>query len=152
MPDGWFHTGDVGRLDADGCLFVCGRRKDVISVMGMKFFPQEVEAVSSRTRRWSRPASLHAATGAAANCPMGGSSAAGANRYPLEGELRDWCGQHLAAYEGAGDSNHRECLEKKQYVFFMFIYWSQLHACGHRDNWSCIRSTELLSDRCRSSG
>ena len=45
MPDGWFHTGDVGELDADGCLFLRGRTKDVISVLGMKFFPQEVEAV-----------------------------------------------------------------------------------------------------------
>lgn len=45
MPDGWFHTGDVGELDADGCLFIRGRSKDVINVAGMKFFPAEVEAV-----------------------------------------------------------------------------------------------------------
>ncbi len=45
MPDGWFRTGDVGELDADGCLFLRGRTKDVINVLGMKFFPQEVEAV-----------------------------------------------------------------------------------------------------------
>ena len=37
--------GDVGELDADGCLFLRGRAKDVIDVQGMKFFPQEVEAV-----------------------------------------------------------------------------------------------------------
>jgi long-chain acyl-CoA synthetase len=45
MPDGWFRTGDVGVLDADGCLFLRGRAKDIISVLGAKFFPQEVEAV-----------------------------------------------------------------------------------------------------------
>src|SRR5262249_52201085 len=45
MPDGWFRTGDVGELDADGCLFLRGRVKDVINVLGMKVFPQEVEAV-----------------------------------------------------------------------------------------------------------
>jgi long-chain acyl-CoA synthetase len=45
MPDGWFHTGDVGELDADGCMFLRGRTKELISVLGMKFFPQEVEAV-----------------------------------------------------------------------------------------------------------
>src|SRR5262249_57341623 len=45
MPGGWFRTGDVGELDAEGCLFIRGRTKDVISVLGMKFFPQEVEAV-----------------------------------------------------------------------------------------------------------
>jgi long-chain acyl-CoA synthetase len=45
MPDGWFRTGDVAKVDDDGCLTLCGRKKDVIDVLGMKFFPQEVEAV-----------------------------------------------------------------------------------------------------------
>lgn len=45
MRDGWFRTGDVGELDADGCLFLRGRSTDVINVLGLKFFPQEVEAV-----------------------------------------------------------------------------------------------------------
>jgi long-chain acyl-CoA synthetase len=45
MPDGWFRTGDVAEVDADGCVFLRGRTKDVINVMGMKLFPQEVEAV-----------------------------------------------------------------------------------------------------------
>jgi long-chain acyl-CoA synthetase len=45
LRDGWFHTGDVGELDRDGCLFIRGRMKEVIDVSGMKFFPQEVEAV-----------------------------------------------------------------------------------------------------------
>jgi long-chain acyl-CoA synthetase len=43
MPDGWFRTGDAGLVDRDGYLFLRGRTKDVISVMGMKFFPYEVE-------------------------------------------------------------------------------------------------------------
>jgi long-chain acyl-CoA synthetase len=43
LADGWFHTGDIGGTDDDGCLFLRGRTKDIISVLGMKFFPQEVE-------------------------------------------------------------------------------------------------------------
>jgi long-chain acyl-CoA synthetase len=42
---GWLATGDLGRLDADGYLTLVGRAKDLISVGGMKFFPQEVERV-----------------------------------------------------------------------------------------------------------
>ena len=42
--DGWFLTGDIGRLDEDGALFLQGRKKAVIFVAGLKFFPEEVEA------------------------------------------------------------------------------------------------------------
>jgi acyl-CoA synthetase (AMP-forming)/AMP-acid ligase II len=42
--DGWFLTGDVGRLDGAGALFLQGRTKAVICVAGLKFFPEEVEA------------------------------------------------------------------------------------------------------------
>ena len=43
--DGWFLTGDVGSLDATGALTLHGRRKSTIMVAGLKFFPEEVEAV-----------------------------------------------------------------------------------------------------------
>jgi long-chain acyl-CoA synthetase len=43
--DGWFDTGDVGLLDADGDLFILGREKNVINFAGMKVFPDEVESV-----------------------------------------------------------------------------------------------------------
>jgi len=45
LKDGWFDTGDLGRLDTDGYLTIVGRGKDVINFAGMKIFAQEVEAV-----------------------------------------------------------------------------------------------------------
>lgn len=42
--DGWLRTGDIGRLDPDGNLFVVGRLKDQINVGGNKVEPGEVEA------------------------------------------------------------------------------------------------------------
>jgi long-chain acyl-CoA synthetase len=42
--DGWFLTGDIGWLDGRGALFLQGRKKAVIFVAGLKFFPDEVEA------------------------------------------------------------------------------------------------------------
>ena len=46
--DGWFLTGDIGRLDAGGALYLEGRKKAVIFVAGVKFFPEEVEACINR--------------------------------------------------------------------------------------------------------
>jgi oxalate---CoA ligase len=42
---GWFRTGDLGHVDADGYLFVAGRLKEIINRGGAKVLPQEVDAV-----------------------------------------------------------------------------------------------------------
>jgi long-chain acyl-CoA synthetase len=45
LTDGWFKTGDLGKIDPDGFLTIVGREKDVINFVGMKIFAQEVESV-----------------------------------------------------------------------------------------------------------
>ncbi len=42
--DGFYPTGDLGRLDADGYLFFVGRRDDMVKVKGTTVYPSEVEA------------------------------------------------------------------------------------------------------------
>jgi long-chain acyl-CoA synthetase len=44
-PDGWFRTGDGGRIDADGFVTITGRIKDLIIVGGENVYPREIEAV-----------------------------------------------------------------------------------------------------------
>jgi len=42
---GWFHSGDIGRVDHDGFFYIVDRVKDMIVVGGLKVFPAEVERV-----------------------------------------------------------------------------------------------------------
>ena len=46
--DGWLHTGDAGRLDADGYLAITGRLKDMYICGGFNVYPAEVEQVLAR--------------------------------------------------------------------------------------------------------
>jgi acyl-CoA synthetase (AMP-forming)/AMP-acid ligase II len=44
-PGGWLNTGDIGRVDEEGALFILGRTKDLIIVSGFNVYPIEVESV-----------------------------------------------------------------------------------------------------------
>jgi long-chain acyl-CoA synthetase len=48
LRGGWVHTGDMGRIDADGYLTFMGRFKEMIKVSGYSVFPEEVETILIR--------------------------------------------------------------------------------------------------------
>jgi long-chain acyl-CoA synthetase len=45
IRDGWLHTGDIGRMDAEGNLYVVDRKKDMIIRGGLNVYPRDVEEV-----------------------------------------------------------------------------------------------------------
>jgi len=99
MPDGWFRTGDLGELDRDGCLFLRGRAKDLIDVLGMKFFPQEVEGIL-RSHPAVAAASVFARRdGRLGEVPLARVVVKDSARPPAEDELLDHCRQWLADYK-----------------------------------------------------
>ena len=45
IPDGWFRTGDIGKVDEDGYFFIVDRKKDMIIRGGYNVYPREIEEV-----------------------------------------------------------------------------------------------------------
>ena len=94
----WFRTGDLGRLDRDGFLFIVGRRKEMISRGGKKVSPQEVDNVLA-----THPAIAEVATFGIPHRSLGEDVAAAAVLRPgaelTELELRRYAAEQLAAYK-----------------------------------------------------
>lgn len=99
MDNGWFRTGDLGKLDADGFLFIVGRNKEVINLGGLKIFPQEVEAALNlhpmikESLVYGVPHSEYGQLPMAKIVPTDSSSTIDLNT------LRQHCAEHLTQYK-----------------------------------------------------
>ena len=97
LPEGWLRTGDIGRMDQAGFVFIEDRKKDMILVSGFNVYPNEVEAVAV-----THPGILEAAA-VAQNDEHSGEVVAlfVVRKDPnlTEREVIDFCRQSLAAYK-----------------------------------------------------
>ncbi len=96
IRDGWFHTGDLGRVDEDGFFFLVDRRRDVILRAGYTVYPREVEEVL-----YEHPAVRQAAVVGFPHPEVGEEiGAVVVLRAPAsEDELRRWVRERVAAYK-----------------------------------------------------
>lgn len=96
--DGWFRSGDIGRVDADGFVFVEDRLKDMIISGGENIYSVEVERVLT-----DHPAVLDAAVFGVPDDKWGESVKAvvelSSGQSTSEEELIAWCREHLARYK-----------------------------------------------------
>jgi acyl-CoA synthetase (AMP-forming)/AMP-acid ligase II len=95
-PDGWLHTGDIGRFDADGYLYLLDRRHDVIISGGFNVYPREVEDALL-----AHPAVVEAAVVGLPDAKWGERvTAAVVLRTQAEPEaIRDFCAGRLAGFK-----------------------------------------------------
>ncbi len=98
FTDGWFRTGDEGRLDADGYLFLTGRIKEIINRGGEKISPREIDE-----RLLAHPAVAQAVCFALPDPRLGEDVAAAvvlrAGAEVEAAALRAFCGETLAAFK-----------------------------------------------------
>jgi long-chain acyl-CoA synthetase len=111
LAGGWLHTGDLGRLDADGYLYITGRKKAMINVGGLKVSPAEVEEVLYEI------AGVTEACVVAGRGPDGGEVvkaflAAAPGRRPDPGQVRRHCAARLAGYKVPGLIELRDALPR----------------------------------------
>ena len=105
-PDGWLHTGDLGTMDPDGCVFIVDRKKDMILTAGYNVYPAEIERVLA-----AHPAVALAAVGKLPDEIKGEIAKAyivlKTDATCTEDEIITYCHQSLAAYK---------CPRKVQFV------------------------------------
>ena len=97
--DGWFHTGDLGRIDGNNQLHITGRSKSVINFLGLKIFPEKVEAVLN-----SHPGIVESRIRGIVHDDFGEIPVAefvpvGSAAIPNQVELTRFCAAELAAHE-----------------------------------------------------
>ncbi len=98
IKDGWLYTGDIGRVDEDGYLFLSGMKKNMIILKGQNIFPSDIEEVLSAHPKVSRavvigiPDKLRGETvGAAISLKEG--------ETVTEQEIRHFCQERVADYK-----------------------------------------------------
>jgi long-chain acyl-CoA synthetase len=98
IRDGWFHTGDLARVDEDGYFYIVDRKKDLIIRGGYNVYPREIEEVL-----YEHPAVAEAAVIGLPHPSLGEEVAAAVALKPgaaiTAEELRDYVKGQVAAYK-----------------------------------------------------
>jgi long-chain acyl-CoA synthetase len=98
LRDGWLHTGDYAKMDADGYFYIVGRKKDMVLRGGFNVYAREVEEVLA-----AHPAVAECAVIPVPDEILGEEVKAvvvlKTGQHATERELRDYCRERMAAYK-----------------------------------------------------
>lgn len=98
LKDGWLLTGDVGKLDEEGYLFILDRKKDLILVRGINVYPREVEEVLKQNPKVKECAVVGKEDPKRGETPVA-HLVLNEQEQTTESEMRQWCRSHLANYK-----------------------------------------------------
>ena len=96
--DGWFYSGDIARIDTDGCFFIVDRKKELIIRGGYNVYPREIEEIL-----YEHPAVREAAVIGLPHAELGEEVGAAVTLKPgaqaTALELREFVKANIAAYK-----------------------------------------------------
>ena len=94
----FFRTGDIGHLDADGYLFITGRKKEMLIIAGENVFPREIEEVLNHHPSVRDSAVIGKMDGLRGQVPVAFVELRYGQAFD-ETALRSWCRDALAGYK-----------------------------------------------------
>jgi long-chain acyl-CoA synthetase len=111
VPRRFFRTGDIGRVDEDGYLFITGRKKEMLIIAGENVFPREIEEVLNQ-----HPSVQDSAVVGQPDALRGEIAIAYVELKPdtaFDGSaLRQWCRERLPQYKVPREVKHLEKLPR----------------------------------------
>ena len=111
--EGWLHTGDIARMDEDGCFYIVDRKKDLIIASGYNIVPREVEEVL-----YMHEAVQEAVVAGVPDAIRGETVKAyivlKAGQKSTQDEITAFCREHLAPYKVPRLVDFRDELPKSQ--------------------------------------
>jgi long-chain acyl-CoA synthetase len=108
---GWFRTGDMGRFDDDGHLYITGRIKEMLIVGGENVFPREIEEALNTHPSVAMSGVIGTPDGARGEVPVAFVQL-NEGMEATEKELRQWCRERIANYKVPASVRFMEDLPK----------------------------------------
>ena len=111
IKDGWYYSGDIGKIDDDGYVFILGRKKDMIIVSGHNVYPVDVEDVLYTHPKVSEVAVIGVPDKARGEAPKAFISLK-KGETATEAEIKKFCRERLVDYKVPREVVFMEALPK----------------------------------------
>jgi len=109
--NGYFRTGDMGRFDADGHLYITGRIKEMLIIGGENVFPREIEEVLDKHPTVAASAVIGVMDESRGEVPVAFVELKEGEKFD-ETALRKFCREHLAQFKVPRDIRSIEKLPR----------------------------------------